>query len=285
MLVRPRWCLKAVCGLLLGLPLRLGLPQVPVCISVPTPYPYPSPYRGHTRLHTCLSQQRDAGKLVHIMGVTDPRGKEVQLEFFACDLAAPAAVIKKFCAHHDFRPRDKCETEILHALAPDLDRLRAQFGPKSPVPAGQAWSDRASATAPGPASTSAPGPAPAPTHAPAFARAPGPAPAPAPAPAPGSAPAPGPAEGAKERRNAAYNSTDDDGDRSGLAIHVGACIEEHWDVFQARAHAHARMDNHPQRRTDTWTHTGRAGGVAWGGRGGWTDGRARVHGCAHTHVG
>ena len=70
------------------------------------------------------------------MNVTDPHGQEVQLKFFHSNLAAPDALVEKFCNYHGFHPPEACEAEILHALAPDLlDRLQAKFatGSKSPV--------------------------------------------------------------------------------------------------------------------------------------------------------
>ena len=71
--------------------------------------------------------EQSGDTLVHVMDVTDPHGQVVQVKLFAKDLSAPAAVFKKFCAYHDFQPPEACEAEVMRALAPDLERLRAQF--------------------------------------------------------------------------------------------------------------------------------------------------------------
>ena len=72
---------------------------------------------------------------MHVMNVTDLHGQEVQVKFFAHDLAAPAAVIEKFCDHHHFQPLETCEADIMRAFTPDLNRLRAYLatGSRSPV--------------------------------------------------------------------------------------------------------------------------------------------------------
>ena len=101
---------------------------------------YLSPHLSHTCSHTspqaCLSQLQSGDKLVLAMDVTDPHGQEVQLKIFAHDLAAPDAVVEKFCDYHGFQPPEACRADIMRAFTPDLGRLRALFatGSKSPVP-------------------------------------------------------------------------------------------------------------------------------------------------------
>ena len=69
------------------------------------------------------------------MNVTDVHGQEVQVKFFAHDLAAPAAVIEKFCDHHHFQPLETCEADIMRAFTRDLNQLRAHLatGSRPPV--------------------------------------------------------------------------------------------------------------------------------------------------------
>ena len=62
----------------------------------------------------------------HEVQVIDPHGQPTALRIFARDLADPAVAVKSFCALHGFAGVETCAQDIMHGLAPELDRLRGR---------------------------------------------------------------------------------------------------------------------------------------------------------------
>ena len=71
-------------------------------------------------IHINVRERKDA---LHVIEVTDPHGKEIELRIFAHDLADPAAVVKRLCMRHGFSGVESCARDIMHHLLPELDRL------------------------------------------------------------------------------------------------------------------------------------------------------------------
>ena len=72
--------------------------------------------------------------VVLVQEVTEPHGSTIALHIFARDLADPAVAVKNFCAVHGFAGVETCAQEIMHGLAPELDRLRGQHAAAMPPP-------------------------------------------------------------------------------------------------------------------------------------------------------